>query len=125
MTPATSALLYAALAALPATMQIALAAGAPLGRFTVGGRFPGRLPGPWRVLALVQAAILAGMACAVLDRAGVLNLGLPPAAIHAAIALTALTCLANAISPSRPERLVWTPVTAVMLAKALCVAFPS
>jgi len=49
---------YAGLAMLPVLMHLANAAGAPLGRLTVGGRFPGRLPPVWRALALVQAALL-------------------------------------------------------------------
>ena len=40
----TLAFVYAALAALPVTMHLAVAAVAPLGHLTVGGRFPGRLP---------------------------------------------------------------------------------
>ena len=114
------AIAYAALAALPALMHLAVAAGAPLGRFTVGGRFPGRLPPAWRALALVQAALLGTMAGAVLARAG---LGASPLAplFWPAFALTVLSLVANAASPSRPERLLWTPVIALMAAAALGV----
>jgi hypothetical protein len=114
------ALAYAALAAAPLAMHLALAAGAPWGRYTVGGRFPGPLPPAWRALALAQAALLAAMAAAVLARAG-----LGPAAaaplFWPALALTATSLVANAASPSRPERLLWTPVLAVMAAAALGV----
>ncbi|MPQ96099.1 hypothetical protein [Thioclava sp. JE_KL1] len=119
MPAATPALIYAALAALPVAMHIALAAGAPLGRFTLGGRFPGRLPWRWRGLALVQAALLAGMAAAILSDAGVLALGWPPVAFWGAFTLTGLSLLANAASPSRPERLLWTPLLALMVFCAL------
>lgn len=122
MTPTTLAISYAALAGFPTAMQIALAAGAPLGRFTIGGRFPGRLPGPWRALALVQASLLLAMACAMLDRGGVLRLGLPDAAFWTALALTALTTIANVATPSRPERLLWGPVTLAMTAAAIGIA---
>ncbi|WP_298434816.1 hypothetical protein [uncultured Jannaschia sp.] len=114
------ALAYAALAAMPLAMHIALAAGAPLGRYTVGGRFTGRLPPLWRGLALVQAALLAGMAGAVLARADLAPASLAPA-FWPATALTLLTCAANAASPSRPERLLWAPVTALLAAAALGV----
>ena len=53
----TLAFAYAGLAALPSLMHLAIAAGAPLGRLTIGGRFHGRLPPAWRVLAVVQAAL--------------------------------------------------------------------
>ncbi|SPJ26123.1 hypothetical protein [Palleronia abyssalis] len=116
----TLALAYAGLAALPVLMHLAIAAGAPLGRLTVGGRFPGGLPPAWRALALVQAALLATMAGAVLARAG---LGALPLAslFWPALALTLLSLAANAASPSRPERLLWTPVLALMAAAALGV----
>ena len=69
---------YAGLAALPVMMHLAVASGAPLGHLTVGGRFPGRLPPAWRALALVQAALLATMAGAVLARAGIGTPSLAP-----------------------------------------------
>lgn len=123
MTPGTFALIYAALAALPAAMHVALACGAPLGRFTVGGRFPGRLPPLWRALAVVQAVLLAGMALTVLERGGAFASGMPQALFWPVVGLTMLTFMANAVSPSRPERRLWAPVTLGMVASALAVAF--
>jgi hypothetical protein len=117
-----AAIAYATLAALPFGMHLGIAAGAPWGRFTVGGRFPGRLPPLWRVLALVQAAILAGMACAMLDRAGAIDLGLPRGIFWLAVGMTLATFIANAASPSGPERRLWTPVTAAMAAAAIAIA---
>lgn len=122
MTHTILAISYAALAGLPIAMQIALAAGAPLGRFTIGGRFPGRLPRPWRALALVQASLLLAMACTMLDRGGVLHLGLPNGAFWTALALSVLTMIANIVTPSRPERLLWGPVTLAMSAAAIGLA---
>jgi hypothetical protein len=112
------ALVYAGLAALPVLMHLAIAAGAPLGRLTVGGRFPGRLPPRWRALALVQAVLLCAMAGAVLARAGIGALPLAPL-FWPAVALTLLSLVANAASPSRPERLLWTPVLFLMAAAVL------
>ena len=113
------AIIYAALTTMPFALQVALAANAPLGRFTMGGRFPDRLPPLWRGLAVVQAALLALMAVVVLDRGTVLSLGLGGVLFWITLALTFLTLLANAASPSLPERRLWTPVTLVM---ALCIA---
>lgn len=113
-----SALAYAGLAALPIALQLALAAGAPLGRLTLGGRFPGRLPGRWRWLALVQAGVLAGLALVALDHAGLVRTALPGWAIWPILGLTGLTTLANLASPSRPERRLWGPVTLLM---SLCL----
>ncbi len=114
------ALSYAGLSALPIAMHFAIVAGAPLGRFTVGGRFPGQLPPSWRVLAGVQAGLLALMALAVLARAEVVFVPIR-FLFWPAVALTAVSLLANAASPSRPERLLWTPVLAFMALAALGV----
>ena len=116
-------MLYAALAALPAVMHLGLAAGAPWGRYTVGGRFPGRLPPAWRLLAVVQAALLAGMALTVLDYAGAVAAGVPRILIWPVLGLTLLTTAANAARPSRPERRLWAPLTAGMSAALLGVVF--
>lgn len=121
MTDATPALVYAGLAALPLAMQIALAAGAPLGRFTVGGRFPGRLPAPWRLLALVQAALLGAMAYVALNRAGLVGVPLPGWTIWPVLVLTVMTTAANLATPSRPERLAWGPVTLCMTVALLAL----
>jgi hypothetical protein len=94
-------------------MHAAVAAGAPLGRFTLGGRFPGRLPPAWRDMTVVQMTLLALMAGAVLARAGVKVTPL----FWPAMALTLLLLAANAANaagPSGPERLRWTTGLAVM-----------
>ncbi|KIQ71193.1 hypothetical protein [Wenxinia marina] len=70
----------------------------------------------------MQAGLLAVMALAVLDRGGIAT-PLPSALFWPVAGLTALTCLANVASPSRPERRLWGPVTALMLAAALGTAF--
>lgn len=116
----TLAFAYAGLAALPVLMHVAVAVGAPIGRFTVGGRFPGRLPPVWRMLALIQAALLGVMAGAVLARTGPVAAPLAPL-FWPAVGLTLLSLVANAASPSRPERMLWTPVLFLMSAAALGV----
>lgn len=113
---------YAGLSALPALMHLAVAADAPLGRLTVGGRFPGRQPPAWRALALLQAVLLCTMAGAVLARAGLGAAMLAPL-FWSALGLTLLSLAANAASPSRPERLLWTPIIALMATTAVGVGF--
>ena len=125
MQPATAAYIYAICAAFPVAMQIALALGAPIGQFANGGRFRGRLPTEWRFLAVVQGALLVGMAWVMLSRASVVAGFLPNWLFWATLILTLLTTVANAISPSRPERRLWTPVTAIMSVCALSLAVTS
>jgi hypothetical protein len=119
-----AAMIYAAATTLPIAMHVGLIAGAPWGRFTMGGHFSGRLPAVWRVLPLVQAALLIAMSCSVLQRANLLDLSLPSYAFPLTLLLTFVTLIANSFSPSRPERRLWTPVTAAMALSAAAVAFP-
>lgn len=122
MTQTVLALVYGALVLAPVAMHLGLAAGAPWGAYTLGGRHPGRLPPRLRAFAPVQAALLLAMAASVLDRAGVLALGLPGVAFWGALALTLLTFVANTITSSKRERRLWSPITGAMSLAALGVA---
>jgi hypothetical protein len=51
--------------------QVALAAGAPWGRYAMGGRYPGRFPPVLRMGALVQALVLMGLIVVVLSQASI------------------------------------------------------
>ncbi len=120
-----AALLYAGLIAVVCGFQVALACGAPWGEFAMGGRFPGRLPPAMRVLALVQIALLCVLAAIVLSRSGLAferwqDTSLR--AVWAVVAIGALSMVANLATPSRRERMVWGPVTVVMLVASLIVA---
>lgn len=105
--------------------QVALAAGAPLGTYAWGGRYPGVLPAPMRVASVGSALVLALLIRVVRRRAG---LGRAP---HGAgsrrpgwfvVGFCALSVVANAATPSAGERLVWLPVTLALLATSLVVA---
>lgn len=98
-----------------AAFQLALAAGAPWGRVSYGGAHAGVLPGRLRRTSAVAAVVYAGLAAAVASPAT------PPAArrrvLGAVSGLMAVGTVVNGISPSRPERALWTP-TAALLAVA-------
>lgn len=125
MSPQLAAQVYAGLIAVVVAFQLALAAGAPLGRFAMGGTHPGAFPPSLRVAAVVQAALLAGAALVVLSRAGLLLPAWQPASrwlVWAVVALMAVAMVLNLITPSRGERLVWGPVGVVLFGTALWVA---
>ena len=108
--------------------QVALAAGAPWGTYAMGGAFPGQFPPALRVGAIVQAALLAGMAAVVLARAGLILPGWAWAShwlVWVAIAIAALSLVLNLISPSAGERAVWLPTLALLLISGLIVALSS
>lgn len=98
--------------------QIALIAGAPLGRFTQGGAHEGALSLKGRVLAALSILVLGFMALAILSAAGFPGLGWPRWTAWVALGVQALSCLANWATPSVPERQFWGPMTTVMLAFA-------
>lgn len=119
-----AAYLYVALAGVAALFQIALAIGAPWGQLALGGRYQGRLPPLVRLLALVQVFVITGMALVVASRAGITGIPAGPRWVFwLVLLLTAASSVGNLTTPSRPERLVWGPVTMVMLLAAAVVAF--
>jgi hypothetical protein len=94
-----------------AAFQVALAAGAPWGAAAWGGRHPGVLPSRLRLASAVAAPALGGLAAVAAGRllgergrARVL-LG---TAVYAGLGVGA-----NGVSPSRVERAVWAPLSAL------------
>ena len=120
-----AAIIYSILTALVVAFQLALALGAPWGAYAMGGANPGQLPPSLRVAAVIQALILALLACIVLARAGLL---LPRWAkrshrlVWVAVAIAAVSSVLNLITPSAGERLIWAPVALVLLISSLVVA---
>ena len=123
-----AAILYAVVSLGVIVFQIALAAGAPWGAYAMGGAFPGQFPPALRVTALVQAALLAGMALIVLARAGLILPGWQRSSrwlIWFVVGFAALSLLLNLITPSAGERAIWAPVAFVLLLSCAVVAFSS
>lgn len=120
-----AALVFAFMAVGVIAFQVALALGAPWGRYAMGGAFPGRFPPPMRVAAVVQAILFALLAVAVLSAAGLVLPDLAAAApwlAWVAVAVSALALVLNAISRSAGERRIWVPVASVLLVSSLLVA---
>jgi hypothetical protein len=121
-----AALLYTIISSGVVAFQIALAAGAPWGAFAMGGAFPGQFPPALRIAALIQAALLVGMAAVVLARA---NLILPRWSrisrwlVWIVVAFAALSLILNLITPSAGERAIWAPIAFLLLISSSIVAF--
>ncbi len=117
--------LYLVLTAVAVLFQLALALGAPWGAYTLGGRFPGRLPPRMRLAALAQMLVLLLFAAIVLVRAGLVFEGLYPfsrVAVWFVAGFFVLGSIANLATPSRGERLLWGPVNVLLLLAAILVA---
>ena len=122
---AAFALAFCVLIGFAVLFQLALAAGAPWGEAAMGGRFPGRLPAPMRVAAVVQAAILLLLAGIVLVRSELLASPWYPVSTRAiwfVVAFSALAAVLNVATPSKWERRIWAPVTVALLGCSLAVA---
>lgn len=120
-----AALVFAVVAGGVVVFQLALALGAPWGRFAMGGAFPGRFPPPMRVAAVVQAVLIGLIAVAVLATAGLFLPGFAvafPWLIWVAVVVSAIAVVLNAISRSAGERRIWVPVASVLLVSSLVVA---
>lgn len=116
---------YAALILCIVLFQSALAAGLPWGKLAWGGTHPGTLPRHLRLASALSVAVLLAMGLVVLVRAGVL---LPSWKARArplmwiVIGYAALGVVANTITRSARERIVWLPVALVLLVASLVVA---
>jgi hypothetical protein len=110
-----------------AVFQALLVAGQPFGRFAWGGQHV-VLPTGLRVGSAVSIALYAGFAVLILSAAGalaVLPAGFVDVAIWILTGYFALGIAMNAISRSRPERLVMTPVVLVLTVVCLVLALRS
>jgi hypothetical protein len=107
-----------------AVFQLALVAGAPWGRFAWGGQNV-VLPANLRIGSAVAVVLYGAFALLMLEaagRVGVLPQGFVGVAIWVLTAYFALGIVMNAVSRSRPERLVMTPVSLALATVCLVLA---
>jgi len=109
-----------------AVFQILLALGRPLGRFAWGGQHPNVLPMQLRIASLVTVVLYASFAVIILNQAGLLELlardGWAKTALWILTVYLFIGMLMNAISRSKSERMVMTPLTLVLAGLFLYVA---
>lgn len=117
-----AAMLYVAIIAGAIVFQFCLIAGAPWGRLTQGGRFEGALPASGRVAAGLSVPLLLIMGAGVASAAE-MPPNWPGWVAWVVLAVQTLSTFMNWITPSRAERRLWGPVTAVMLGLAAYVVF--
>lgn len=123
--PIISAYIFSTLTFVVAIFQLALALGAPWGEMAMGGKFPGRFPPQMRVAALVQMLLLSLIALVVLTRAGLVfgeYFEFSKLLIWFVVAFFVVGTILNTITPSKRERMLWAPVTFVLLICSFVVA---
>lgn len=107
-----------------AVFQLALALGAPLGRFAWGGQHR-VLPGRLRIGSLVSILIYGIIAVLALDRVGLVDVvpdAVSTVGMWVVFAYFVIGIPLNAISRSKPERYVMTPVVTILAVLSLLVA---
>ena len=107
-----------------AVFQLALALGAPLGRFAWGGQHR-VLPGRLRIGSLVSIVVYAIIAVLALDRVGLIDVVpdvVSTVGMWVVFAYFVLGIPLNAISRSKPERYAMTPVVTILAVLSLLVA---
>lgn len=125
LSPSTAAYLFAFASAAVVLLQTALALGAPLGEYAMGGKIKGKFPPALRFTAVIQAGIIIGFAVVVLIEAGVVFANFQTSlgySIWFVVALTGVSTLLNLITSSSKERLFGAPVTILLFASSLVVA---
>lgn len=125
MGPDIAAIIFCVLLGAPAIFQLALALGAPLGRFAWGGGHE-RLPTGFRIGSVIAIAIYALLAAIALERAGLVRVfpdtSIASIGIWISLAYLGLGIPMNAISRSKPERYTMTPLVIVLVALVLVIA---
>ena len=119
------AALFTILLGLLSLFQFALAFGAPWGRLAWGGQNQAALPVGLRVASGASILIYAVIALFGLDRGGVIEVFSPlvsQVGMWVIFGYLALGVLMNAVSRSKAERIVMTPVALVLAALAFFIA---
>jgi hypothetical protein len=101
--------------------QLLLITGRPLGRYAWGGQHE-VLPTNLRVGSVISVGLYVLFALIIADRAGLIAMGFPDWAIWVLATYSTLGILANAISRSKPERNVMTPVALLLAIACYIVA---
>ena len=104
--------------------QICLIGGAPWGHLTQGGSHIGALPRSGGIVAAVSIPILVFMAAGISSVGNLYPYWAPWTGLVAVAAQTLVTVL-NWITPSKPERLLWAPITSLMLLLASYIVLSS
>lgn len=124
MSCVTFALALTVVLGLLAVFQLALALGAPLGRFAWGGQHR-VLPARLRVGSAVSILVYALIVLVAWDRVGAIDLFGEPIseiAMWVIFAYFVLGILMNAISKSRPERYTMVPVSIILAVLSFFIA---
>lgn len=108
-----------------AIFQLALILGAPIGRYAWGGQHD-VLPRKFRIASITSIILYAVFAIIILNQAGIITFfatqTIGTIAIWVLVAYFTLGIPLNAVSRSKPERTLMTPLVALLMILTLVVA---
>jgi hypothetical protein len=115
-----AAIIAVVIFAIMSIFQLLLALGLPLGKFAYGGKYE-KLPTNMRIMSLVAIGIFALGSISVLERAGMItifnNLIFTLVIVWIIAIYLAFNTFLNAISKSKQEKLIMTPLSLIL---AIC-----
>lgn len=106
--------------------QVLLVFGALWGDYTMGGKFPGKLPISIRLLVLIQILVLIGFSYIIAEKTGLISFGtniFGNIGIWFVFVFFILGTLLNWITPSKKERIIWGPVNTIILVLLIIIIF--
>lgn len=125
MATTIAAIAYAVLMGIVVLFQFCLTLGLPWGSASMGGKYPGKYPPNMRIISLLNMLILSFILIIVLVRADIIFPQLKSFSIIAiwfVVGFSAIATILNIITPSKIERQIWAPVTAIQLITSIIVA---
>lgn len=112
-----AAIIAAVLFAVMGVFQLLLALGLPLGKLAYGGKYE-RLPTNMRIMSLVAIGIFVLGLISVIERAEIIIIFNNPILVLVVVWVItiylAFNTLLNAISKSKPEKLIMTPLSLIL-----------
>ncbi|MBY9014159.1 MAG: hypothetical protein KGD68_00565 [Candidatus Lokiarchaeota archaeon] len=120
MTILIAALIAVVIFAVVSIIQLLLALGLPLGKLAYGGKYE-RLPTKMRIMSIVAIGIFVLASISILERTGIIILFNNPiftlVVVWVIAVYLALNTLLNALSKSKKEKIIMTPLS---LIAAIC-----
>jgi hypothetical protein len=117
MTVLIAAIIAVVIFVVISVFQLLLALGLPLGKLAYGGKYE-KLPTKMRIMSLVAIGIFALGAISVLERAGLITIFNNPiftlVVVWVIAIYLAFNTLLNAISKSKQEKLIMTPLSLIL-----------
>ncbi len=119
-----SAIVFTVFSGIVIIFQGCLAAGAPWGKASMGGKYPGKYPPKMRMVAVINMILLSFLVSIVLSEAGLLFHQLKSISgigIWLVAVFFFIGTIMNIITPSKIER-IWAPVAFIQMITSIVVA---